>query len=146
MGSRDGDSHWRKASSYLGDTALRALERPSVVVLRRSAVGQQERLEDIASSDGWLSEGHGLDLTFLATAPNFETKTNGATHMGNDDTIVFGGIAGLKIIDVSCPNQLIGVMKWIMEGNRGLCYVRIMRSASAVLYPEVPAFEFGNCS
>ena len=113
-------------------------------VLRRIAVGQQERLEDIASSDGWLSEGHGLDLTFLATAPNFETKTNGATHMGNDDTIVFGGIAGLKIIDVSCPNQLIGVMKWIMEGNRGLCYVRIMRSASAVLYPEVPAFEFGR--
>ena len=113
-------------------------------VLRRIAVGQQERLEDIASSDGWLSEGHGLDLTFLATAPNFETKTNGATHMGNDDTIVFGGIAGLKIIDVSCPNQLIGVMKWIMEGNRGLCYVRIMRAASAVLYPEVPAFEFGR--
>ena len=113
-------------------------------VLRRIAVGQQERLEDIASSDGWLSEGHGLDLTFLATAPNFETKTNGATHMGNDDTIVFGGIAGLKIIDVSCPNQLIGVMKWIMEGNRGLCYVRIMRSASAVLYPDVPAFEFGR--
>jgi len=77
-------------------------------VLRRIAVGYQERLESMASPDGWLSAGHGLDLTFLATAPNFETKTNGATHMGNDDTVVFSGIAGLRIIDVSCPNQLVG--------------------------------------
>ena len=34
--------------------------------------------------DGWLSEGHGLDLTLVATAPDSETRTNGATHMGND--------------------------------------------------------------
>ena len=54
-------------------------------VLRRIAVGYQERLEAIEAPDGWLSEGHGLDLTMLATASNFETRTNGATHMANDD-------------------------------------------------------------
>ena len=97
-------------------------------VLRRIAVGYQERLEAIAAPDGWLSEGHGLDLTFLATAANFETRTNGATHMGNDDITVFDGIAHLKIIDVSCPQQLLGIMKWIMAGNRGLVYVRVMRA------------------
>ena len=113
-------------------------------VLRRTAVGYQERLEDIATPDGWLSEGHGLDLTYLATAPNFETQTNGATHMGNDDTVVFSGIAGLKIIDVSCPNQLLGVMRWIMEGNRGLVYLRIMRAPSRVIYPSVPDFSYGR--
>ena len=61
-------------------------------VLRRVAVGHQERLEAIEAPDGWLSEGHGLDLTMLATAANFETRTNGATHMGNDDCIVFDAI------------------------------------------------------
>src|SRR5205823_4713988 len=104
-------------------------------VLRRTAVGQQERLEAIAASDGWLSEGHGLDLTFLATAANFETRTNGATHMGNDDITIFDGMAHLKIIDVSCPEQLLGIMKWIMAGNKGITYVRVMRTASPVIYP-----------
>jgi transketolase len=113
-------------------------------VLRRVAVGAQERIEAIEASDGWLSKGHGLDLTFLATAPNFETKTNGATHMGNDDFIVFGGIAGLKIIDVSCPNQLVSIMRWIMDGNRGLIYLRIMRSPSGVLYPAGVEFDYGK--
>ncbi len=103
-------------------------------VLRRIAVGYQERLEAMSAPDGWLSEGHGLDLTFLATAPNFETRTNGATHMGNDDVTIFDGIAHLKIIDVSCPQQLLGIMKWIMAGNRGLVYVRMMRAGSGVLY------------
>ncbi len=42
-------------------------------VLRRIAVGHQERHEAIDAPDGWLSEGHGLDLTMLATAANFET-------------------------------------------------------------------------
>lgn len=113
-------------------------------VLRRIAIGYQERLEAIATEGGWLSEGHGLDLTFLATAPNFETKTNGATHMGNDDIQVFDGIAHLKIIDISCPNQLLGLMKWIMEGNRGLVYARIMRAPSAIIYDHDVAFEFGK--
>jgi len=113
-------------------------------VLRRTAVGYQERMEDMASERGWLSNGHGLDLTYLATAANFETKTNGATHMGNDDAIIFSGMAGLKIIDVSCPNLLLGVMKWVMAGNRGLNYVRVMRAPSAVIYPEIPEFEFGR--
>jgi transketolase len=109
-------------------------------VLRRIAVGYQERLEAMASPTGWLSEGHGLDLTFLATAPNFETRTNGATHMGNDDVTVFDGIAHLKIIDVSCPQQLLGILEWIMAGNRGLVYLRIMRAGSGVIYD--PGFEF----
>ena len=113
-------------------------------VLRRIAVGYQERLEAIALPDGWLNEGHGLDLTFVATAPNFETTTNGATHMGNDDIQVFDGIAHLKIIDISCPNQLLAAMKWVMEGNKGLVYLRIMRAPSAVIYDQDMAFDFGK--
>ncbi len=113
-------------------------------VLRRIAVGYQERLEAIDMEGGWLNEGHGVDLTFLATAPNFETKTNGATHMGNDDMTILGGIAHLKMIDISCPNQLLGAMKWIMDGSKGLIYLRIMRAESDVIYPDVPDFEFGK--
>jgi transketolase len=113
-------------------------------VLRRIAVGQQERLEAIEAPDGWLSEGHGLDLTFLATAPNLDTRTNGATHMGNDDVTVFDGIAHLKIIDASCPEQLLGIMKWIMDGNRGLVYLRMMRAPSGVLYDPGFVFEYGK--
>jgi transketolase len=113
-------------------------------VLRRIAVGYQERLEAIQAPDGWLSEGHGLDLTFLATAPNLETRTNGATHMGNDDVTIFDGLAHLKIIDVSCPQQLLGIMKWIMAGNRGLVYVRVMRAGSGVVYDPGFEFEFGK--
>jgi transketolase C-terminal domain/subunit len=113
-------------------------------VIRRIAIGYQERIEAIAQEGGWLNKGHGLDLTFLATAPNFETKTNGATHMGNDDALVFGEIGHLKIVDVSCPNQLLGIMKWIMQGDRGLVYLRIMRSPSAVLYPNGFRFDFGK--
>jgi transketolase len=113
-------------------------------VLRRVAVGHQERLEAMEGADGWLSEGHGLDLTMLATASNFETRTNGATHMANDDNLVFDAIAHLKIIDVSCPQQMLAVMRWIMEGNRGLVYVRLMRTGSAVLYGPDYRFEFGT--
>lgn len=113
-------------------------------VLRRIAVGAQERAEAIQALDGWLSKGHGLDLTFLATAANFDTQTNGATHMGNDDAIVFSAIAGLNIIDVSCPNQLVGIMRWIMDGNRGLNYLRIMRAPSGVVYPAGVQFEYGK--
>jgi transketolase len=113
-------------------------------VLRRIAVGHQERLEAIAAEHGWLSEGHGLDLTMLATAANFETRTNGATHMGNDDSTTLDGVAHLKIIDVSCPQQMLALMKWVMAGNRGLLYVRVMRTPSAVLYDGNYAFEFGK--
>jgi len=112
-------------------------------VMRRIAVGYQERLESMASPEGWLSEGHGLDLTMLATASNFETRTNGATHMANDDALVFDAIAHLKIIDVSCPRQLLSIMEWIMEGNRGLVYVRVMRTPSAVIYGRDYQFDFG---
>ena len=113
-------------------------------VLRRIAVGHQERLEAMESATGWLSEGHGLDLTFLATAANFETRTNGATHMGNDDVTTFDAVGHLKIIDVSCPQQLLSIMKWIMAGNRGLVYLRVMRTESAVLYPSSYEFQFGK--
>ncbi len=74
-------------------------------VMRRIAVGYQERLEAIAADNGWLSEGHGLDLTMLATASNFETRTNGATHMANDDATVFDGMAHLKIIVFPVPGS-----------------------------------------
>jgi transketolase len=110
-------------------------------VMRRIAVGHQERLEVMASRTGWLSEGHGLDLTMLATAANFETRTNGATHMGNDDSTIFDGMAHLTIIDVSCPQQMLALMRWTMEGNRGLLYVRVMRTPSAVLYGADYRFE-----
>ena len=113
-------------------------------VLRRIAVGQQERLETIESPDGWLSEGHGLDLTFLATAANFETRTNGATHMGNDDITTFDAVGQLNIIDVSCPQQMLSIMQWIMDGNRGLVYLRVMRTGSAVLYAQDYRFAFGQ--
>jgi len=113
-------------------------------VMRRVAVGHQERLETMAAADGWLSEGHGLDLTMLATAANFETRTNGATHMGNDDSVVFDGLAHIKIIDVSCPQQMLSLMKWTMAGNRGLLYVRVMRTPSAVIYGSDYTFEFGK--
>jgi transketolase len=113
-------------------------------VMRRIAVGHQERLETMQSPDGWLSEGHGLDLTMLATAANFETRTNGATHMGNDDCTIFDGMAHLQIIDVSCPQQMLSLMKWTMEGNRGLLYVRVMRTPSAVIYGSDYAFELGK--
>ncbi len=113
-------------------------------VLRRIAVGQQERFEAMHSETGWLNEGHGLDLTFLATAANFETRTNGATHMGNDDNTTFDSVGHLQIIDVSCPQQLLSIMKWIMEGNRGLVYVRVMRTESPVLYAGNYEFSFGK--
>jgi transketolase C-terminal domain/subunit len=113
-------------------------------VMRRIAVGHQERLEAIAAPDGWLSEGHGLDLVMLATGANFETRTNGATHMGNDDCTIFDGMAHLKIVDISCPQQMLAFMRWSMEGNRGLVYVRVMRTPAAVIYGSDYAFEFGR--
>ena len=115
-------------------------------VLRRIAVGQQERQEAMAATHGWLSDGHGLDLTLLATGPNFETRTNGATHMGNDDVTVFDGLAHLKIIDVSCPQQLLAIMEWIMQGNKGLVYLRVMRAPSGVIYDSGFRFEFGKAN
>jgi transketolase C-terminal domain/subunit len=64
--------------------------------------------------------------------------------MGNDDTLFFKEIPHLKIIDISCPNQLLAVMRWIMEGNRGLVYARIMRAPAAMIYKEPIQFEFGR--
>jgi len=113
-------------------------------VMRRIAVGHQERLEVIADKNGWLSEGHGLDLTMVATAADLETQSNGATHMGNDDVMLFNEVAQLKIINVSCPQQLLGVMKWIMEGNKGMIYMRVLRAPANVIYDADFDFEFGK--
>jgi len=113
-------------------------------VMRRIAVGQQERLEVIAGKNGWLSEGHGLDLTMVATAADLETQSNGATHMGNDDVMLFNEVAQLKIINVSCPQQLLGVLKWIMDGNKGMIYMRVLRAPAIVIYNADFAFEFGK--
>ncbi len=113
-------------------------------VMRRIAVGQQERLEVIADKNGWLSEGHGLDLTMVATAADLETQANGATHMGNDDVMLFNEVAQLKIINVSCPQQLLGILKWIVEGNKGMIYMRVLRAPSNVIYDADFTFEFGK--
>lgn len=110
-------------------------------VLRRIAVGHQERLEVIREG-GWLSEGHGIDYTMVATAADLETQSNGATHMGNDDALMMNEAAHVKIINVSCPQQLLQVMKWIVSGNKGIVYLRILRAPAKVLYSEDTAFEF----
>jgi transketolase len=112
-------------------------------VMRRIAINWQERHEAI-SSGSWLSEGHNLDMVFLATASNFETRTNGATHMGNDDALVFSQIGHLKVVDLSCPNQVLAFMKWVMEGNKGLVYARILRAPSQALYGKDFIFELGK--
>lgn len=112
-------------------------------VLRRIAVGYQERLEVIADK-GWLSKGHGLDLTLVATAADLDTQSNGATHMGNDDVMLLNEAAHVKIINVSCPQQLLAVMKWIMEGGKGIVYLRVLRAAATVVYDPGFTFEFGK--
>ncbi len=64
--------------------------------------------------------------------------------MGNDDVTIFDGLAHLQIIDASCPRQLLSIMKWIMAGNRGLVYLRVMRTPSAVVYQQELPFDFGR--
>ncbi|MEO6550498.1 MAG: transketolase C-terminal domain-containing protein [Ferruginibacter sp.] len=113
-------------------------------VMRRIAVGHQERMEVIAEKNGWLSEGHGLDLTMIATAADLETQSNGATHMGNDDVMLFNEVAQLRIINVSCPQQLLSVLKWIMEGNKGMIYMRLLRAPANAIYDADFNFEFGK--
>jgi transketolase len=66
--------------------------------------------------------------------------------MGNDDITTFDAVGELRIIDVSCPQQMLSIMKWIMNGNQGMLYVRVMRNASAVLYPSDYTFEFGKAA
>jgi len=112
-------------------------------VLRRIAVGHQERLE-VIEAGGWLSEGHGIDYAMLATAADLETQSNGATHMGNDDALLLNEAAYVKIINVSCPQQLLGVMKWVMEGNRGILYIRALRAPAPAVYGPDFTFEFGK--
>ena len=113
-------------------------------VMRRIAVSYQERLEAIEREDGWLSEGHGLDITFLATAADMDTQTNGATHMGNDDLLFFSQMAHVKIITACDANELLAILKWIAEGNRGLVYLRMLRKASKTIYPADFKFEYGK--
>ena len=39
---------------------------------------------------------------------------------------------------------MLALMRWIMAGNRGLLYVRVMRTPSAVLYGPDYSFELGK--
>lgn len=112
--------------------------------LRRIGVGYQERQEAIADPESWLSEGHNLDITFLATSANLETAVNGATHMGNDDMNAADQLAQLKVIDVGCPQMLLSVMRWIAEGNRGLVYLRTMKTAVSPIYPTDFRFTYAK--
>jgi transketolase len=111
---------------------------------RRIAVSYQERMESMEAAEGWLSEGHNLDITFLSTASNLDTATNGATHMSNDDICVFNQMAHLKVIDTCCPQQLLSIAEWIAQGNKGLVYLRVMRNKSKVLYSSDFKFEYGK--
>ncbi|MCX7027148.1 MAG: transketolase [Spirochaetes bacterium] len=111
---------------------------------RRIAVGYQERAEVIETGKGWLSEGYNTDITFVATAANLDTAVNGATHMSNDDICFFNQLAHLKMIDISCPRQLLSVLEWIAGGDKGLVYLRVMRNKSKVLYGPDFRFEFGK--
>src|SRR5688500_1243441 len=112
-------------------------------VLRRIAVGHQERLE-VIEAGGWLSEGHGLDLTMLATAADLETQSNGATHMGNDDVLLLAEGAHVRIVNISCPRQLLAALKWVVTGNQGIVYMRVLRAAAVAIYPPDFTFEFGK--
>jgi transketolase C-terminal domain/subunit len=64
--------------------------------------------------------------------------------MGNDDVMLFNQVAQLKIINVSCPQQLLGVLKWIAEGNKGMIYMRVLRAPANVIYAADFEFEFGK--
>jgi transketolase len=64
--------------------------------------------------------------------------------MGNDDANLFSAIAHLKIVDCSCPRQLLAIIRWIMEGNRGLVYLRVLRAPAAAIHDDNYAFEFGR--
>lgn len=112
-------------------------------VLRRIAIGYQER-EEVIRNNGWLNKGYTPDLVFLGTASNLDTGANGATHMANDDLMLIDEIPHVKIIDISCPRQMIGVAKWIAAGGKGLVYIRVMRAPSSVLYDESFHFEYGQ--
>ena len=99
---------------------------------------------EVIREGGWLSEGFNADITFVATASNFDTVTNGSTHMGNDDIMFISEIAHVNIIDVSCPRLLQSIIRWIMAGSRGLVYLRLPRAPIKVIYPEAHSFEYGK--
>ena len=112
-------------------------------VLRRIAVGHQERLESIdgrrlAQRGAWPRSDVSGDCGELRD-PNEWCDAHGQRRQHD-----VRGFGHLKIIDVSCPQQMLSIMRWIMEGNRGLVYVRVMRTPSAVLYGPDYAFEFGK--
>lgn len=113
---------------------------------RRIAVSYEERQEAIDSPGGWLAAGHNLDITFVATAANLDTGVNGATHMGNDDICMIRQLAHVRVIDISCPQLLQQVVRWIAQGNRGLVYLRTMRLPSRCLYPPDYTFEYGKAA
>ena len=64
--------------------------------------------------------------------------------MGNDDVMMMDQAAYVKIINVSCPQQLLSILKWIVSGNKGIVYLRILRAGAAALYDRDFSFEFGK--
>jgi len=74
------------------------------------------------------------------------TMTMGATLEGAILQLTEAAADGttVKIVDISCPQQMLAFMRWSMDGNRGLVYVRVMRTASAVIYGPDYVFEFGK--
>lgn len=64
--------------------------------------------------------------------------------MGNDDALLVSEIAHIPIVDISCPNQLMSFVRWVMEGNRGLLYARILRAPARVIYPPDSEFVLGR--
>jgi transketolase C-terminal domain/subunit len=66
--------------------------------------------------------------------------------MGSDDANVYDEIAYLRVIDISCPRQLLAAMEWIAAGDKGLIYLRVPRMPAPVLYDEHYQFDFGKAS
>lgn len=113
-------------------------------VLRRMAVSQQERMEDIASPDGWLDEGHTLDITMVIPASNLDTQVNGATHMSIDDATALQQVPHVGVIDIACPQMALAAAKWVAEGGHGMNLLRLTRADTEVIYDSDTIFEYGK--
>ena len=114
-------------------------------VMRRVAVGHHERLEAMAAADGWLSDGHGLDLTMTGDGREFRDPHQRRHPHGErrQHHLRWSGPSADRRCLVS--QQLLAIMRWIMEGNRGTVYPR-RRGRRRRLYPADCAFAFGNAA
>jgi transketolase C-terminal domain/subunit len=53
-------------------------------------------------------------------------------------------IANVRVVSISCPQQLLAFMRWVMEGGRGLVYARVLRAPAPVLHDREVRFELGR--